>query len=88
MTFEYIKKENKKLIGGGLILLGAFLEIQHIFTYGGIDLFDFFGHEVVGIIFIIAGLLVANRWGRLKFKEAIIYAKDKFKWMFKCKKRE
>ena len=82
MSFEYIKKENKKLLGAGLIIIGAFLELQHIFTYGGIDLFDFFGHEVLGILFILSGLLVANRWGRLKFSEGITYAKDKWRYIF------
>ena len=80
---EYINKQSKKLIGCVLILVGAFLELEHILTYGGIDLLDFFGHEVLGIILIIVGLLVANRWGRLKFKEAITYAKTKLRYVFK-----
>jgi len=58
---EYIKKEFKKL--GSIILIGAgtFLIIEHIYSYGGIELVDFLGHEWIGIFLIIAGLICANR---------------------------
>ena len=76
---NYIKKEWKKLGSMSLIILGSFLLLEHIYTYGGIDLLDILGHEWFGIILIVLGVLFANRWGRLKFKEAVEYAKLKIK---------
>lgn len=74
---EYIKKEFKKLGSMILIILGTFLILEHIYTYGGIDLWDLLGHEWFGILFILAGILTANRWGRLKMDEAVPYMKEK-----------
>lgn len=82
MSYDYIQKEWKKLGGVVLMGVGAFLTIEHTLTYGGIDLFDFFGHEVLGIILFLAGVLVANRWGRLKFLDGIKYAKEKLRYVF------
>jgi len=80
---EYIKKEWKRL--GSIITIGAgaFLIIEHIWTYGGIDLWDLLGHEWIGILLIIAGILTANRWGRLKLKEGLKYTYEKIKYLTK-----
>ena len=78
---NYIKTEFKKL--GSVILIGsgAFLLIEHTMTYSGIDLFDFLGHEILGIVLIVVGILTANRWGRLKFKEGLKHTLEKIKYI-------
>ena len=80
---EYIKKEFKKLGSISLILVGVFLIVEHIYTYGGIDLFDILGHEWFGILFILTGVLTANKWRNLSFKEGINTAIEKIKYVFK-----
>lgn len=80
--YDYIKTEFKKLFGMILIISGAFLLLEHIYTYGGIDLFDFLGHELMGIILIILGCLLANRWGRTKLKDGLLLTWDKIKYVF------
>ena len=82
MTLEYIKTEWKKLGSMSLIIIGAFLLLEHIYTYGFITLMDFLGHEWFGIILIVAGLLVANKsW--VGDKSPIQYALDKIKYILK-----
>jgi len=78
---QYIKKEFKKLGSISLILIGSFLIIEHIYTYGGIQLLDILGHEWFGIILIIIGIICANQ----KFSDGnwIEYAKQKLKLIFK-----
>jgi hypothetical protein len=78
---EYIKKEFKKLGSIILILIGTFLIVEHIYTHGGIDLWDLLGHETFGIIFLVCGLLTANRWGRLKMKDGLRYSYEKIKYV-------
>jgi len=82
MAFDYIKIEFKKLGSMALIILGAFLMLEHIYTYGGIELYDFLGHEWFAIILLIAGILTANKWGSMKFKEGLIFAWEKIKYVF------
>jgi hypothetical protein len=71
MTGESIpNKENwtklapyyKKLTSGLLIVSGSFLILEHLFTYGGFDLFDIVGHEYYGLGMIIAGFLLSMKW--------------------------
>ncbi len=56
-----MKKEFRKLGSMSLILLGGFLILEHIYSYGFISLGDILGHEWIGIIFIIGGLIWANK---------------------------
>ena len=79
---EYIKREFKKLGSISLILVGGFLIIEHIYTYARIDLLDILGHEWFGILFIVAGLLLANNWGGMTFKDAKTDAIAKLKYVF------
>jgi len=79
---EYVKKEFKKLGSISMILVGTFLLVEHIYTYGGIDLWDLLGHEWFGILFIILGILTANKWGRLKMKDGLSWTVDKIKYVF------
>lgn len=54
----------KKLTSGLLIVGGAFLMLEHLFTYDGFDLLDFFGHEYYGIGMIIIGFLLSMKWSQ------------------------
>lgn len=83
---DYIKTEWKKLGSISLIIVGVFLIVEHIYTYGGIEFLDILGHEWFGILFIVAGLLWANKWGSMKFKEAWVLVKDKLSYVFKKRK--
>ena len=78
---NYIKKEWKKLGSMSLVGLGSFLLLEHIYSYSGLDLWDLLGHEWFGIILIICGILTANRWGRLKFKEGLSHTLEKIKYI-------
>ena len=49
------------LIGGGSCLM-----LEHLFTYDGFDLLDFWGHEYLGVGMIIVGFLVSMKWKQWK----------------------
>ena len=79
---NYIKTEFKKLGSMCLIGVGGFLILEHIYTYGRINLLDILGHEWLGIILILAGVLFVNQWSQ-SFSEAWKETKDKLKYIFK-----
>ena len=56
----------KKLASGGMIILGAFLLLEHLFKYDGFDLLDFIGHEYYGIALIILAMLMKTKWSQWK----------------------
>ena len=56
----------KKLIGAGMIVLGAFLMLEHLFQFGGFDMLDFIGHEYYGVGLILGALLLCMKWGQWK----------------------
>lgn len=80
---NYIKKEWKKLGSMSLIGVGTFLILEHIYTYGNIVLVDFLGHEFLGILLIIIGLICANR--TISKKEFIDGAKEKINYVLGTK---
>ena len=45
-----------------LIMGGAGLMMEHLFTYDGFDLLDFVGHEYYGLAMIIIGFLLSMKW--------------------------
>ena len=49
----------KKPVSAALIMAGGGLMMEHLFTFDGFDLLDFWGHEYVGIALIIAGFLIS-----------------------------
>jgi len=53
-----MKKYTKNLYGIAAILLGAFFCVEHIYSYGRLDFYDFLGHEWLGIILIIVGIIL------------------------------
>ena len=56
----------KKPVSAALIMAGAGLMMEHLFTFDGFDLLDFWGHEYVGLALIIAGLFVSMKWSQWK----------------------
>ena len=69
---ERMLKYYKKLASGLLIVGGSFLLLEHLFTYNGFDLFDFFGHETFGLVMIIFAILLSTKWKQWKaFKDAL-----------------
>ena len=56
----------KKPISAALIGGGSCLMLEHLFTFGGFDLLDFWGHEYLGIGMIITGFLLSMKWHQWK----------------------
>lgn len=54
----------KKVASGGLIVLGSFLLLEHLFEFGGFDLLDFIGHEYYGLGMILIAFLLSIKWGQ------------------------
>ncbi|KKK55640.1 hypothetical protein LCGC14_3072540, partial [marine sediment metagenome] len=81
INMDYIKTEWKKLGGMGLVGVGAFLILEHIYTYGGLDLWDLLGHEWLGIVLVLVGILTANRWGALRMKEGLALVSSKVNYI-------
>lgn len=69
MTPEQLKSFKdycKKPVSAALIMGGTGLLLEHLFSYDGYDLLDWWGHETVGICMIIAGILLSMKWGQWK----------------------
>jgi hypothetical protein len=60
------KQYVKKPISTALIMAGTGLLMEHLFTYDGFDLLDFWGHEYLGLGFIIVGFLLSIKWKQWK----------------------
>ena len=56
----------KKLVSAGMIVLGSFLLLEHLFEYEGFDLLDFIGHEYYGIGLIAGAFLLSMKWSQWK----------------------
>lgn len=59
-----LKPYYKKLVSSVLLLVGAFLMMEHLWTFDGYDLGDWIGHEYFGMAMIIAGFLLSMKWGQ------------------------
>ena len=69
MTPEQLKSFKdycKKPISACLIMGGTGLMMEHLFTYDGFDLLDFWGHEYLGAGLIGLGFLLSMKWGQWK----------------------
>lgn len=67
MTPKELKKFMKyckKPISACLIMGGTGLLLEHLFTFGGFDLLDFWGHEYLGGAMIGAGFLISIKWSQ------------------------
>lgn len=63
---------NKKLFGVGFIVLGGFFVIEHIWTWDEFAFWDFIGHEWLGLILILFGILINVNWSRGRFSKELI----------------
>ena len=54
----------KKPVSAAFIMGGTGLMMEHLFTFDGFDVLDFWGHEYVGIGMILAGFLLSMKWGQ------------------------
>lgn len=65
MTPEELKRFKqycKKPISAALIAGGAALMMEHLFTFEGFDVCDFYGHEYLGLAMILVGFLLSMKW--------------------------
>ncbi len=46
-----------------MIVLGTFLLWEHIWNFGVFELWDFIGHEYLGLVFIIIGVIFSGSYG-------------------------
>jgi hypothetical protein len=51
----------RQLISTILALLGTFLIIEHIWVWGGVDVFDIVGHEYYGLLSIFIAWIISAR---------------------------
>jgi hypothetical protein len=56
------KEYCKKPVSAALIMAGAGLLLEHLFTFGGFDLLDFWGHEYFGLALILTGFGISIKW--------------------------
>lgn len=52
------KKYTKNLFGMGSIIIGAGLIIEHIYMWGEFSFYDLIGHEWLGFVLIIVGIIL------------------------------
>lgn len=52
----------KKLVSAGLIVLGSFLMLEHLFEFGGFDMLDVIGHEYYALAMIGTGFMLSMKW--------------------------
>ena len=52
-----------------LVGVGTFLLLEHIYTYGKINLLDILGHEWIGLISLFSGFLMINSFTQGFFQE-------------------
>lgn len=71
--FEYCKKP----LSAALIMGGTGLMMEHLFTFDGFDLLDFWGHEYLGLALIVLGVLVSTKWEQWK----ALGLKDPRRWI-------
>lgn len=72
----------KNLVGISSIFLGAFLIIEHIYSWGEFSFFDFIGHEWLGLILVIGGIIINLNFKTPLSEELKNFSKVKewFKW--------
>lgn len=74
--YSYSKSYIKKMISGLLIVGGAFLLLEHLFSFSGFDL-ELIGHEWIAFAAIIIALLLSMKWKQLP---AVLEAIRKRNW--------
>ncbi len=70
MVEEYrnrsFKKYSKNLFGMLGIGTGAILIIEHIYMWGEFTFYDFIGHEWLGLVLILGGIILNLNFGKKK----------------------
>ena len=56
----------KKPVSAAFIMGGTGLMMEHLFTFDGFDLLDFWGHEYLGLGMILAGFGLSMFWSQWK----------------------
>lgn len=51
----------RRLFGTASVVLGAFLLAEHIYRFG-FEVYDVIGHEYLGLLFILIGIVLTIRW--------------------------
>ena len=64
----------------GIIGLGLFLLYEHRLTYSRWDIKDILGHETLGIVLLITGLLLSDMGLQAVFCLLIYFIFGKWKW--------
>ena len=72
---DVLKFLDRKHLSVFSILLGVFFLVEHVFTYGYVELLDFWGHEWLGLGFVVFGFLVVAKKGSLS--EELVSVFDK-----------
>ena len=65
------KKYGKNLWGILSILAGTFLIIEHIWNFGEFEFLDFIGHEWLGFILILFGILINTNFKKETFSSEL-----------------
>ena len=54
-------KYYRKHLATIMFLISSYLMIEHIWSFGGIDLYDFVGHEWYAIILFVISVIIAPK---------------------------
>jgi len=61
----------KRLYGCGAIGFGAFLVIEHILTWGEFSFWDLIGHEWLGLLLILGGIIANINFSKANFSKEL-----------------
>lgn len=61
----------KNLLGVFLIGGGAFLIIEHIWSWGEFSFWDFIGHDWLGLLMVLAGILLNINWSKANLSKEL-----------------
>ena len=58
----------KNLAGVFMVGGGSFLIMEHIWSWGSFDFFDIIGHDWLGLLMIIIGIILNLNFDKKRFK--------------------
>ena len=68
---------------GGLAFMGAFLLMEHLYSWTAFSMKDVFGHEWLGAFLLIIAIVLSDKWLALPFVLIAIVLNANFKHPFK-----
>lgn len=74
--YSWNRKYNKKMVSCLLFIGGAFLLVEHVYNFDGMD-FEIIGHEILGIGMIITGFILSLKWKQIP---ALLKAIKEHRW--------